>query len=325
MVTTERLVHGGVMANYRCTAACRHCLYACSPERADGYISQEVAESVGELLRTAGCRSVHIGGGEPFLNFEGLLMLVRVLTDAGIAVEYIETNAYWASDTERIKTYTRELQRAGADTFCISVDPFHAEYVPVELPLTLAKTCQTVGFRYFLWQERYLPAMARLDMSKPQSREDMEKLISSQYILETANSYGLHYGGRALSIEAEHSESKPVSKIENNRSCRSLLSGGHFHVDMFGRYIPPGCTGIAIPLSEAVQGIPDGKYPIFEVLLAGGVKGLLTYAKTKGFIPSEEGYPSGCALCFYIRQWLSENVDSPELDHEFYIESMKYW
>ena len=66
MITTDKLFHGGIMANYRCTAACRHCLYACSPERTDGYINEATAESVASLLRTAGCYSVHIGGGEPF-------------------------------------------------------------------------------------------------------------------------------------------------------------------------------------------------------------------------------------------------------------------
>jgi len=313
------------MANYRCTAACRHCLYACSPERTDGYITEETAESVGELLRAAGCHSVHIGGGEPFLDFDGLLMLVRVLIEADVAVEYIETNAYWASDPKQVESYLRELQRAGANALCISLDPFHAEYVPVGLPLSLAEICMRVGFRCFLWQDRYLPVMARLDMTKTHSRKEMEELISPQYILETANSYGLHYGGRAIGIEAEYSECKPVSAIVNNRSCRSLLSGGHFHVDMFGKYIPPGCTGIAIPLSEAIQGIPDGKYPVFEMLLAGGVNALLLYAKSKGFNPSEAGYPSGCALCFHTRHWLSENAPSPELDPEHYIEAMKYW
>ena len=325
MITTERLLHGGVMANYRCTAACRHCLYACSLDRTDGYITKAVAESVASLLCNAGCRSVHIGGGEPFLNFEGLLSLVRILTNAGVRVEYIETNAYWASDKERCKKYLKELLRAGADTLCISLDPFHAEYVPLELPVSLARSCQSAGFGYFLWQERYLPMMARLDRRKVHSRAEMEELISPGYILETAKSYGLHLGGRALSIEAEFSENKPVSAVINNNPCRSLVSGGHFHVDMFGRYIPPGCTGIAIPLDEAVNGIPDGKYPVYEALLSGGIGALMEYATEKGFSADEKGYPSTCALCFNIRHWLCEHAPSPELDPEHYIEALKYW
>jgi len=278
---------------------------------------------VSGLLRFAGCRSVHIGGGEPFLDFDSLLILVRTLTDSGIRVEYIETNAYWASDTLRSETYLRELLNADAGTLCISLDPFHAEYVPIELPLSLAKACNDAGFGYFLWQERYLPAMARLDKSKAHNREEMETLISPRYIIDTAKSYSLHFGGRAIGIEAEYYPCKPASDVLNKRPCQRLLSGEHFHVDMHGQYIPPGCTGIAIPLSEAVHGIPDGKYPVFETLLAGGVERLLEYAVFKGFIVNDSGYPSGCALCFHIRHWLCENAPSPELDHEHYEQAMR--
>jgi len=313
------------MANYRCTAACRHCLYACSPERTDGYITEETAESVAALLRTAGCYSVHIGGGEPFINFDGLFRLVRILSNAGINVEYIETNAYWASDIEKSKKHLQELRRAGADALCISVDPFHAEYIPLEFPIKLATTCQSVDFGYFLWQDRFLPAMASLDKSKTHSRKEMEKLISPRYILETTQKYGIHLGGRAIGIEKEFSIKKPIEDILNDQPCRSLVSGGHFHVDMHGRYIPPGCTGIAIPLSEAVNGIPDGEYPVYETLLTSGIKGLLKYAIKKGFTPNKNGYPSTCSFCFHIRHWLSMNAPSSELDPEHYVEALKYW
>ncbi len=109
MKTVNRLRHGGIMANYQCTAACRHCLYACSPERTGGYITEDMAKEVCGLLREGGCRSVHIGGGEPFLDFDGLLALVEAATGAGISVEYIETNAYWATDQPLVERRLREF------------------------------------------------------------------------------------------------------------------------------------------------------------------------------------------------------------------------
>ena len=313
------------MANYRCSAACRHCLYACSPERTDGYITKETAVNVSKLLIAGGCRSVHIGGGEPFIDFDGLLMLVRTVTDMGITVEYIETNAYWAADFQQVASKLKELAHAGADTLCISVDPFHAEHVPVELPLSLASTCQDVGFGYFLWQERFLPMLLRIDRAKTHSRAEMEKRLSPRYIIETSRNYGMHMGGRAFSIEEEYSSRKPVEAVMNSKPCRGLLSGGHFHVDMYSRYIPPGCTGITIPLNEAVNGIPEGKYPVFDALLGGGSATLLKHATKLGFTPNPQGYSSGCNLCFHIRYWLCENAPTPELDPEYYIEALKYW
>jgi hypothetical protein len=189
----------------------------------------------------------------------------------------------------------------------------------------LAGVCSDVGFRYFLWQERYLPTLSRLEPDKIYSRAELESLISPRYLLETAQSYGLHLGGRAIGIEAEYSTAKPIDSIISEKPCRSLLSGDHFHVDMHGRYIPPGCTGIAIPLGEAVNGVADGKYPVFEALVAEGTAGLLKFAKTKGFVSERDGYPSACALCFDIRCWLSVNAPSDELDAEHYEESLRYW
>jgi len=325
MTTVNRLAHGGIMANYKCNAACRHCLYACSPTRSGGYITKEVAESVCKILRDGGCRSIHIGGGEPFLNFDKLLMLIETVSNSGIIVEYIETNAFWASNQKQTARMLKDVQLAGANTLCISLDPFHAEYVPVELPLSLAATCQDVGFDFFLWQERFLAKLLRMDRSKIHNRTEIENQLSPDYIIETARSYGVHMGGRAIGIETEYNSSMSVDRIKSSKPCFGLLSGNHFHVDMFGRFIPPGCTGIAIPLYEAVNGIEMGKYPAFESLLNGGTDELLKYAIGLGFLPSEQGYTSNCALCFHIRNWISINAPTPELDKEHYAEALKYW
>jgi hypothetical protein len=313
------------MANYQCTAACRHCLYSCSPERNSGYISKAVAEDISVLLREGGCRSVHIGGGEPFLDFDGLVGLVQTLTNAGIKVEYVETNAYWATNEQQIKQRLRLLLSAGADTLCISLDPFHAEYVPVKLPLYLAEICRRSNFGYFLWQEKYLPALSRLDPNKTHDRSELERLISSDYVLKTAQSYGLSIGGRAINIEAEYSAPRPAETVAESRPCRRLLSSDHFHIDLNGKFVPPGCTGIAIQLEDAVRGIPDGKYPAYEALLSGGTVELLRYAQLRDFVVNPRGYTSGCALCFHIRHWLSDNDTCIELDSEHYLESLRYY
>jgi hypothetical protein len=319
---TERLIHGGVMVNYQCNAACRHCLYACSPTRNPGYMDEENAENICALLRKGGCRSVHIGGGEPFLNFEGLLMVIRNLNKAGITVEYIETNAYWAVDAAAPEKLKRLLDE-GTRALCISIDPFHAEYVPYGAPLALAKLCGKTGMDYFLWKQEFLRMLSRLDSGKEHSRSDMEKALSGDYIYAAARSYGIGYGGRAVNIEKEYNNLYPAEELAaGGEPCPNLLSTGHFHVDMYSNFIPPRCTGIRIPLSEAVDGIPAGKYPAFEALYSGGVSALLRLAGEHGFSADSSGYPSKCNLCFYVRRFLAGNF--PELDKNHYEESLKY-
>ena len=320
----DRLHHGGIMTNYQCNAACRHCLYACSPKRSGGYIQPQAANDICRLLREGGCTSVHIGGGEPFLDIDGLTMLLQTARRAGISVEYVETNAFWAEDEGRAEEYLRAIKDAGADTLCISLDPFHAEYVPAALPVKLAEICRRAGFGYFLWQDRYRRLLSQLETPhKALTRAQLEKQLSRDYVLETAQSYGLGMGGRALSIETEYGSPMPIADIIKKRPCRNLLTSGHFHVDLHGRYIPPGCTGIAIPLAEAVHGVPHGKYPAFDALVEGGVEALFSFAQDLGF-KAEAAYTSACALCFHIRRWLSGQSSCPELDAEHYAASLEY-
>jgi len=330
MLSAGTLIHGGIMVNYQCSAACRHCLYSCSPTRGAGYIDEESAEKICRLLLKGDCRSVHIGGGEPFLDFDGLVMVVRKLNRAGIKLEYIETNANWAADREKAKEKLKKLLAEGACTLCISIDPYHAEYVPYGTALALAELCDKTGADYFLWKREFFPTLSRLDARKTHTRAEMEKALSRDYIHKTARLYGIGYGGRAVNIEREYGELFPAEYFAGEKSsadksaCHNLLSTGHFHVDMYCYFIPPRCTGIRIPLSEAVEGIPAARYPAFEALYTGGVSALFRLALEHGFSPAEAGYPSKCNLCFHIRHFLS-GKDFPELDRDHYEEALKYY
>jgi len=327
MLNVGTLNHCGIMVNYECNATCRHCLYSCSPTRNPGYINEETAEKVCQLLNKGGCRSVHIGGGEPFLDFKNLLMMVRQLNKNGIRLEYIETNAYWAAkpeDHEEIRKKLKQLLNEGVNALCISIDPYHAEFVPYGAPLSLAKYCEETGMDYFLWRIESIQALSKMDPQKIHSRQDMEKLISRDYIGKTARQFGITYGGRAVNIEREFSSLSPADNFcKQSSSCRNLLSTNHFHVDKDANFIPPGCTGLRIPLEEAVCGIPEDKYSVFETLYNGGVSALLELAKQFGFIPDATGYSSKCNLCFHIRCFLSKR-DFPELDQNHYEEAVSF-
>jgi hypothetical protein len=269
---------------------------------------------------------VHIGGGEPFLNFDGLIIMIRELNHAGVTLDYIETNAFWADNLKKAEEQLKRLLSEGIDTLCISIDPFHAEYIPYGAPLALAELCEKTGMGYFLWKNDFLMSLSHLDPKKTHSHQEMEKSISNDYIFKTARFYGITLGGRAINIENEMYLSQgspffPAEKFSTDKNpCKNLLSTGHFHVDMDCCFIPPGCTGFIIPLEEVINGIPKDKYPAFEVLYCGGISALLDLALQHGFSPSSLGYPSKCNLCFYLRSFLS-GKGFTELDENHYIEA----
>ncbi len=82
----ERLGGGGVIVNYYCSSACLHCLVASSPGWRKDYLDVGMAETVFGTVLRMGCRSVHIGGGEPFLDVDGLVGVIGCgleMSDAG--------------------------------------------------------------------------------------------------------------------------------------------------------------------------------------------------------------------------------------------------
>ncbi len=303
---------GGVIANYRCTAACRHCLYGCSPRWPDEYIGEAAARRVCQALAQRGCTSVHIGGGEPFLHFEELLMLVREIGRAGMELEYIETNASWCTDDGAVREKLVRLLDAGAACVMASTDPFHSEFVPLERPLRLVEQCRRAGMDYFVWKQGFIPRLAGLDPASAHSREALAKHLGRDYIACTAREYGLRFHGRALNIEREHARVfETVILLRDDRPCRELAGVNHYHADLYGRFVPPGCTGIGIALEDLEQITPE-KYPVACALYHGGISALYAYAKQRGYEP-QPAYTGRCALCYDMRRHLAAAAPTADL------------
>ena len=93
----KKLRSGGLITNYFCTSSCKHCLYNCSPQWEKRYIDSKTAEKSLMKIRPLGCRSVHIGGGEPLLRPDKLGTVLEVASKIGVSVEYIETNSSFIS------------------------------------------------------------------------------------------------------------------------------------------------------------------------------------------------------------------------------------
>jgi len=123
--TITRLRSGGLITNYFCTSNCGHCLYNCSPHWEKRYIDSDTAEKNLRAIRSLGCRSVHIGGGEPLLRPDKLGSVLEVASEVGVSVEYVETNSSWFQDIESAKALLARLRPKGLQTLLVSISPFH--------------------------------------------------------------------------------------------------------------------------------------------------------------------------------------------------------
>ena len=309
----HRLSSGGIIANYQCPAACGHCLYGCSPSAQPGFIDEAAAENVCETLRHMDCRSLHIGGGEPFLDVAGLVGLVKVIRGSGIKLDYIETNAAWIThDDAHNRRVLREVVNAGGDCIMVSADPFHIEFIPFWKPQKLLELMCGMGISHFVWQERYWPLLARLNPEMTYDGQALCDFFGCDLQQKCAAEYGMRFGGRALNLLRKHGTKKAITVLQ--APCAELQNTSHFHVDFMGHYIPPGCTGMGILLEDLGEALDPAKYPVLSRLMEQGLDGLLQYAQDLGFVLDENGYVSKCELCFALRKYLvRHNTPTPDL------------
>ena len=313
----DRLSSGGIIANYRCPAACGHCLYGCSPSAQPGYMDGATAAALCGRLRRLGCRGLHIGGGEPFLDVEGLIGLVGAIHNSGIGLDYIETNAAWVTDDDvRSRRILSGVASAGGDCIMVSADPFHVEFIPFWKSKRLLRLLREMGISHFIWQERYWPLLERLDPQKTYDAQALMDVFGYDVQRRCAEEYGMRFHGRALNLLRQSGRKMPVAPLPG--PCAELRSTGHFHVDYLGRYIPPGCTGMGILLDDVGKALDPSRYPVLSRLYAQGLRGLLPYAQERGYKLADDGYVSKCELCFDIRKHLisTDKKAHPDLTPE---------
>lgn len=320
MLNITHLHSGGIITNYFCTSKCRHCLYGCSPSWPKKYIDRRGAREIFSALPELGCLSVHIGGGEPFLNIEGLLAAVEAAANTGIHIEYIETNASWFKSEQQALPILEDLIDRGVSALLISISPFHNEHIPFKKTKGLIAACGKAGMNVFPWVQTYIPYLDRYDDEKCHSIDDKED--PSFFLRQVPSKYWMHFGGRAIYTYSSIIKGKSCKKIAGKSGpCRELADTGHFHIDFDGNYIPGLCSGLSIDYRDLGAPLSDEKYPLINMLYEEGVGALLERAsKEHNFVP-EDTYISKCHLCLDIRTHLSGlSIFSNELQpSEYYL------
>lgn len=316
-----RLASGGMITNYYCTSRCRHCAYFCSPSWDKNYMTGGTAAGLLDIVKAKGCRSLHIGGGEPLLDPESLLPVLEEFRKAGVSVDYIETNSSWFKPTtagrEEAEKLLLELQQLGVSTLLISISPFHNEYIPFLKVEGVLEACRKTGTGIFPWVDSFRADLKHFDSEKTHSLDEYSEEFGPDYIPTIPNRYWVSFRGRALQTYKPYMQPQPYTGIlkQSPGPCRELYDVSHFHVDLFGNYIPGLCTGLSIAAADLQGPVSSETYPFISALMTEGIAGLAELTvKDYGFQPKEE-YVSKCDLCYDIRKYLvtEKGIDSPDL------------
>jgi len=326
-LSIKRLVSGGIITNYDCPSHCGHCLYNCGPHRSKDHLAPDSAGKICRRIRDLGCSSVHIGGGEPLLRPQKLLGVLAAALDSRLSIDYVETNSAWFTDPVQAEEILQDLQSLGVHTLLISISPFHNARIPFDHVKGVISACRGVGMQVFPWVNEFWRDLERLDSHKPHAMSEFEAIFGQDYLKRIPDRYWIHLGGRALQTFASIYPLKTISDTlaGSPMSCARVLSDtSHFHVDLYGSYIPGLCAGLAIDMQDLGQALPFGKYLLLEVLTATGIRGLYNLATEEyGYRAGLSGFINHCDLCTDIRTFLQRQTvrQFPELAPQgFYTE-----
>jgi hypothetical protein len=324
----NRLRSGGLITNYFCTSSCGHCLYYCSPHWEKRYIDPHTAEKNLAKIRSLGCRSVHIGGGEPMLRPEKLGAVLEAASRVGVSIEYVETNSSWFKDLESATTLLSWLHTKGLNTLLVSISPFHNEQIPFARVQGVIEAARQAGVGIFPWITDFISDLLQFDQTKTHSLDEFYRVYGDDYLKQVLQRYWIYLGGRALETFRPLLGRKTAQQIldENPRGCTKELSDtSHFHIDLFGSYIPGLCSGLAIDRDDLGKPLSKEKYPILTELFSKGIRGLVQMAREKfGFTPQGINYINKCDLCTEARTHLLKNDYSTSNElrpKEFYLSS----
>jgi len=329
-----RPISGGLLLSYKCSAACRHCMYACSPKWQADWITGEDLEEILSLLAGRirpspwGTHTIslnhglHFTGGEPFLNFELLAQAVEMAEELRIPSTFVETNCSWCGGDETTREKLEHLKAGGLKGILISVNPFYAEYVPFERTERCIRISQEVfGRNVVVYQAAYYRRFKQLGI---QDRIPLEDYVAMTEGERLAQQVELFLMGRAARQLRELYPPYPPRRFFDEPCRPSFLRNWHNHFDNYGNLMPGYCGGISLGSWRHLdtlesEGIDLDAHPVLGFLIAEDVRGLLHFAQDFGYRESEEGYVSKCDLCLDTRSHLVSQGDFEELrPKEFY-------
>jgi hypothetical protein len=303
----EPITAAGLLITDTCPARCRHCYVVAGPDRT-GWMTAQAAAAHFAALARLGVRAegIHVGGGEPFGDFERLLAIVRAARSAGLGgVGYVETNGGWATSEALARERLATLAEAGMRQLAISADPYHQEFVPPERVQLLHAVAREVlgrgGVRARRWKWLHeardvaaMPETARLDLFRTFLQRYPERMA-----------------GRAAEQLSELVPRRPVEELPAEGCRRALLQSRHVHIDPGGWVYAGTCAGIVFgcatgdrPLDELLGRWRPEDSPLLALLAEGGPRRLLDAAARHGFTPAPGGYADKCHLCWSVRKHL---------------------
>lgn len=207
----------------------------------------------------------------------------------------------------------------------VSISPFHNEFIPYFKTAGVIEACRQSGVGVFPWINGFVKDLTAFRTDKTHSISTFAEKFGPDYLLQILKKYWIHMGGRALNTFRPHLKLQSFQQIldGNHSGCGLELSDtSHFHIDLFGNFIPGLCSGLSISVANLKDPLSRQRYPVITTLVHSGINGIYKLAQKQfDYVPARSGYVNKCDLCTEIRSLFVNNGFGGSLEfnpREFY-------
>ncbi|MBV8369796.1 MAG: radical SAM protein [Candidatus Eremiobacteraeota bacterium] len=206
-----------LITTHRCTAACDHCCFGCSPKVTKAIPVARLHSLIDEAAAIPSFEMVGFTGGECFLLGKHLDALIARATGHGLRTRVV-TNGYWAVTALAARRRIEALRDAGLGEVHLSTGMFHARFVPVERVLQAARASAEAGLFTTVWIEEcegstFDGAFVRAALDD--LVRERRVYVGSQPWIENADGRG--------EARLEHDPALSRFRDENKSGCPSIL------------------------------------------------------------------------------------------------------
>jgi pyruvate-formate lyase-activating enzyme len=207
-----------LITTHRCTAACDHCCFGCSPKATKAIPVRRMHGLIDEAAAIGSIEMVGFTGGECFLLGRKLDALVARATGHGLRTRAV-TNGYWAVSAAAARARVAALRAAGLGELHLSTGMFHQRYVPVERVLHGARAAAEAG----LVTSVVVEECEGSTFDAPAVHAALADLVARDRLVILRQPWIAHADGRGEARLA-HDPSLSRFRPENRGGCASILN-----------------------------------------------------------------------------------------------------
>lgn len=289
----------------KCNSQCIHCQADASPFKNDVMDVKDAYGYLAEATAVSNIESFMVFGGEPMLYPEQAIAIFEKAKQLRIPKIEMITNGVWGKDREKAEEWTEKLKTAGLNKVNMSVDAFHAQYMPIEYPRNAALALLKAGVECVKWN---VAVIESIDAENEYDKETKQILKKLEPIGIDANIVKIMPVGRAIQNLRKFFQHTPL-----HGSCEGEPIIGNPLTNPDSICIEPCglvniCWNLAIgnaketPLSQIISEYNWQKNPIIRTLVEEGPKGLLKLPKAHDYKFQENHYINKCHFCIEIRK-----------------------